>query len=234
MKPILLSCLILLSCTPRFNSQKSNLVNYFYILGRFNGEFKSIEIESVGPSGTDKYEYTFDREHKIINRKSNGKNDLMIFYDSNLLLDSVVDIQNKPERTTYFYKTKYNEHYAKYSKENGVLLDRISYTFDSLSNTANFIFNGRVSSIDSFDINNNLVKKTLVDAKTFQTYIYDTLGNVQNEYIKTKISNKDSLFNVITNQYEYDEQKNWTLRTLTKNYPNGDKLVLITRRKIKY
>jgi YD repeat-containing protein len=166
--------------------------------------------------------------------KKNGKAELLIYYDANNHPDSTVEVFMEPKRTTYFYKTKYRDHYARYSVVNGVPQDFISYEFDTAHHQAIFFFDGKVSSIDSFDAVNNLVKKTLVESNTFETYTYDAFGNIENEYTRIRLNNRDSLFNFRSHVYEYDTRKNWTKQTTTRRFPNGGQQVYITIRKITY
>lgn len=234
MRSALVFLLVLSGCANTHDPPDTTSINYFYGLGKFYGSFKSIEVEIRAPLSVSKYKYFFDRIHNTMETKTNGKTELLIYYDENNRVDSVIDYFRSPQRTIFYHKTKYNDFYAKYSKENGVIVDSISRKFDSSNNTVQFIYKGEISSIDSFDTHNNLIKKILLEAKAFETYSYDSLGNVKNEYISTKINNKDSLFNIITYDYEYDKYKNWTKRTLRKNYPNGDNIVIITKRRINY
>ena len=194
----------------------------------------SVLIESYESGGTlTVYEYEFDSVNNSVLTKIKDKIDSKVQYDKKNLIDSTVSYSENKLRTTFYHKTRFNEYYPKYSKENDVEVDDVKYEIDTIKNIVKFIYNNKISSVSYFDTNKNLVSKELLDTSGKETYDYDNFGNLKNVFVQNLIGN-ETPFNIIKYEYEYDERNNWISKTFTKNYLNGEKLSIKTNRTITY
>ena len=224
---------ICLSC----NSSKKIKLNLeqrnFLVVGKFYGNFKSIIESSESGGSLTVYEYEFDSVNNSILTKIKDKIDSKVQYDKKNLIDSTVSYSGNKLRTTFYHKTRFNEYYPKYSKENDVEVDDVKYEIDTIKNIVKFIYNNKISSVSYFNTNKNLVSMELLDTSGKETYDYDNFGNLKNVFVQNLIGN-ETPFNIIKYEYEYDERNNWISQTFTKNYLNGEKLSIKTNRTIKY
>lgn len=197
---------------------------YYSNLGELRGKIKEI-IETSNSTlnspihGTltenHKNKSVFDNDkHIIYNYDKTGLLYSTMYFDSKWLLDSTKDHNM---RVCCPFKTPFHYEYINYCFEKGVksVLDYNKIDYENRKVSVSFY--NKISSIDSFDVNNRKVQIESFDPKDIFTYYkYNNEGDLIGEYIKRPYEEP-----ILTQlyEYEYDQNKNWT-KKININKPN--------------
>lgn len=197
---------------------------YYSNIGELRGKIEEItETRTSKINGkneaSDSDRYVFDYNKNIIYFYKKEKLWYTAFSDKNWMLDSSIQIldsviQNKSR--LYFFKSPLHETYLNYRIDEGVKSEQHN-KIDAIARTVGFYINNRLSSVDSFDIQNRIVQKKSLDFKdAFTYYKYNDEGDIIAELLK--MPNEEMITSQIY-EYEYDQNRNW-IKKINTNRPN--------------
>lgn len=213
---------------------------YYSNLGELRGKIKEIIETSTSKLDSPmdgirivnhESKSVFDNDkHIIYQYDKTGLLYLTMYFDSKWLLDSTKDHNM---RVCCPFKTPFHCEYNNYYVEKGVKSLFNNNKIDSVNRTVSTSFYNKISSIDSFDVNNRKVQIESFDLKdTFWYLKYNSEGDLIGSFLKRPY---EELMSTESNEYEYDQNKNW-IKQINLNNPKRDGYTLKTtyERKIIY